>query len=79
MSEEKNEEVISKNPDLDLTVTHDAEELIDEEEFKEQYQKLPVWKQVILLVLFLGAMTAVIMLINFVVDFSAELIKALLS
>ena len=79
MSEEKNEEVISQNPDLDLTVTHDAEELIDEEEFKEQYQKLPVWKQVILLVLFLGAMTAVIMLINFVVDFSAELIKALLS
>ena len=36
-----------------------------------------MWKQVILLVLMLGAMTAVIMLINFVVEFGSELIKAL--
>ncbi len=48
-----------------------------QEEFKEQYQNLPVWKQVIFLVLCLGGMTAVIMLINFVVDFGAELIKSM--
>lgn len=47
-------------------------------EFSEYYRKLPVWKQVVLLVLFLGGMTAVIMLINFVVEFGAELIKVLL-
>ena len=47
-------------------------------EFAEQYGKLPVWKQVVMLVLFLGGMTAVIMLINFVVEFGAEIIKALL-
>lgn len=79
MSEEKNEEVISENPDLEPALTDDAEERMAGEEFKAQYQKLPIWKQVVLLVLFLGAMTAVIMLINFVVDFSAELIKSLLT
>lgn len=47
-------------------------------EFSEHYRKLPVWKQVILLILFLGGMTAVIMLINFIVEFGAELIKAML-
>lgn len=49
-----------------------------QQEFSENYRKLPVWKQVILLVLFLGGMTAVIMLINFIVEFGAELIKSLL-
>ena len=48
-----------------------------EEEFKRQYRDLPVWKQVILLILFLGAMVTVITLINFIVDFGAELIKLL--
>ena len=68
--------------------THDAEtgsavsdagqrEELSEDDYREQYRKLPVWKQVILLVLMLGAMTAVIMLINFVVEFGSELIKAL--
>ena len=47
-------------------------------EFSEQYKQLPVWKQVVILVLFLGGMTAVIMLINFVVEFGSEIIKALL-
>ena len=68
--------------------THDAEigsavsdagqrEELSEDDYREQYRKLPMWKQVILLVLMLGAMTAVIMLINFVVEFGSELIKAL--
>lgn len=48
-----------------------------ESEFSEQYKKLPVWKQVVFLVLCLGGMTAVIMIINFIVDFGAELLKAL--
>lgn len=47
-------------------------------ELGEQYSKLPVWKQVVILVLCLGGMTAVIMLINFIVEFGAELIRALL-
>lgn len=68
MTEEKAQEC-----DLDEEVPSDAQA-----EFSENYRKLPVWKQVILLVLFLGGMTAVIMLINFIVEFGAELIKALL-
>ena len=47
-------------------------------EFYEQYKNLPVWKQVVILVLFIGGMTAVIMLINFIVEFGAEIIRALL-
>ena len=47
-------------------------------ELTEQYSRLPVWKQVMILVLCLGGMTAVIMLINFIVEFGAELIRALL-
>lgn len=49
-----------------------------ESDFSEQYKNLPVWKQVVILILFLGGMTAVIMLINFIVEFGAEFIRALL-
>ena len=56
----------------------DENNVTDEQaEFSEQYRNLPLWKQAVLLILFLGVMTAVIMLINFIVEFGAELIKAL--
>lgn len=56
----------------------DENNVTDEQaEFSEQYRNLPLWKQAVLLILFLGGMTAVIMLINFIVEFGAELIKAL--
>ena len=56
----------------------DENNVTDEQaEFSEQYRNLPLWKQAVLLILFLGGMTEVIMLINFIVEFGAELIKAL--
>ena len=67
-------------PDKPAASEEEADERdqpLTEEEFREQYRDLPIWKQVILWVLFLGAMVTVIMLINFVVDFGAELIKIL--
>lgn len=76
------EEIISGN---DAVCESVPEEEVEPEtpsdaqaEFSEQYKKLPVWKQVLMLVLFLGGMTAVIMLINFIVEFGAEIIRALL-
>lgn len=71
------EEVLSDKPTTLEEETEKNDESLSEEEFKQQYRDLPVWKQVVLLVLFLGAMVTVITLINFVVDFGAELIKLL--
>ncbi len=71
------EEVLSDKPATLEEETEKNDESLSEEEFKQQYRDLPVWKQVVLLVLFLGAMVTVITLINFVVDFGAELIKLL--
>ena len=51
----------------------------DEAALRESYSRLPAWKRGILLAVVLGGMTAVIMLINFVVDFGAELIRTLLA
>ena len=86
MSEEKTEltteEICEESESFDGTVQEKDTEFETpsdaQAEFSENYRKLPVWKQVVLLVLFLGGMTAVIMLIKFVVEFGAELIKALL-
>lgn len=70
-------EVPSDKPATLEEETERHDKSFSEEEFQQQYRDLPVWKQVILLVLFLGAMVTVITLINFVVDFAAELIKLL--
>lgn len=49
--------------------------VMTEEELREQYEQLPMWKHVVLLLLVLFAMVAVFMLIDFVVDFLVELAK----
>ena len=86
MSEEKmewKEDKVVKTENIDETTQQndvETETFLDAQEtFSESYRKLPVWKQVILLALFLGGMTAVIMLINFVVEFGADIIKALIN
>ncbi len=76
-------ELTSKASEDTMDKTEDKSEMTEnpsdaQAELTEQYSRLPVWKQVMILVLCLGGMTAVIMLINFVVEFGAELIKALL-
>lgn len=83
MSEEKSE-IMEDEASFD-TDSNASENGIEEaiigvtqEELSDQYSKLPVWKQAVLLILFLGGMTAVIMLINFIVEFGAEMIKALI-
>lgn len=75
LTEEKNtttETTENTNTD-DETLESDTP--MSEEEFKEQYQKLPLWQHVILVILFLFGFTAVIMVINFVVEFLTELLK----
>ena len=83
MSEEKSE-IMEDEASFD-TDSNASENGIEEaaigvtqEELSDQTSKLPVWKQAVLLILFLGGMTAVIMLINFIVEFGAEMIKALI-
>ncbi len=87
MSEEMKREILSdeademednagNSPNDTETALQDMSDA--ENEFSESYRKLPAWKQVVLLIIFLGGMTAVIMIINFIVEFGAELIKALL-
>ena len=84
MSEQKNEvlnDEVSFNTDGDLSENNAKEEEstgITQEELSDQYTKLPVWKQAVILILCLVGMTAVIMLINFIVEFGAEIIKALI-
>lgn len=72
---EKDEEIISSLPETADDDTGEANEPMTQEEFKEQYQKLPLWQHVLLGILFLFGFTAVIMLIDFVVEFAAELLK----
>ena len=87
MSEEMKREILSdeadgiednagNSPDDTETALQDPSDA--ENELSENYRKLPAWKQVVLLIIFLGGMTAVIMIINFIVEFGAELIKALI-
>lgn len=46
-----------------------------EEELSEEYQKLPLWQQVILVLLLLFGLITVIIGIDFIVDFFTELLK----
>lgn len=50
-------------------------EPMTEEEFSEDYQKLPMWQHVILVILFLFGLAAIIISIDFVVDFFTEMLK----
>ena len=83
MSEEKiefaeeQEQEAEESESVETAEETEVSDKDESEELSERYQKLPVWKQVVLLVLILGGMTAVIMLINFIVEFGSELIKAL--
>ena len=76
-TEKKVENVFTDKPTALDEETERNDKSPTEEKFRQQYRDLPVWKQVILLVLFLGAMVTVITLINFVVDFGVDLIKLL--
>ncbi len=45
------------------------------QDFQEQVNQLPMWQHILLTVLFLFGMAAVIVVIDFIVEFGAELIK----
>jgi hypothetical protein len=47
-------------------------------DFSEQVHKLPIWKQIVLLIICMGALTAVIMLIDFLIEFFIAITSALL-
>ena len=49
--------------------------ILTEDELQEQYNKLPLWQHVLLVILFLFGMAAVVVVIDFIVDFGAELLK----
>lgn len=51
------------------------ESVMTEAEFSEQYKQLPMWQQVLLVILFLFGMAAVVVVIDFVVEFGAKLLK----
>ena len=76
MSEEKTEltteEICEESESFDGTVQEKDTEFETpsdaQAEFSENYRKLPVWKQVVLLVPSVGGMTAVTMVITFVVQ-----------
>ncbi len=79
-------ETRSLNPETELSDLSEAIEPSEtaetdvpmtEEDLQEQYDKLPLWQHVLLVMLFLFGFTAVIMVINFIVDFGAELLRRL--
>lgn len=86
---EKEKEIINGNTENDDVLEFSAENheggeidenievdtMMTEEEFKEQYQKLPMWQHVVLVILFLFGLTAAIMVIDFVVELITELMK----
>ena len=55
--------------------TEVGKKTMTEEEFSEEYEKLPAWQHVILVLLFLFGLAAIIVGIDFVIDFITELIK----
>lgn len=72
---ETNEEVLSPLPQPTDQNNDETPQPMTEEEFKEQYQKLPLWQHVVLAILFLFGFTAVIMVIDFVVELFTELLQ----
>lgn len=75
---EKNEntEEIENNNEPEFNSDDEADNsVITEEELQEQYRKLPMWQHVLLVILFLFGMAAVVVVIDFIVDFGAELLK----
>lgn len=57
------------------TNDNNTSEPMTQEEFSEEYQKLPMWQHMILVLLFLFGMAAIIVGIDFIVDFFTELLK----
>ncbi len=64
-------------PSLEEMPVQDSES-DNHDKFMEHYQEMPLWKRGVFLALCFGAMSAVIVFINFVVDFGVEMIKAFL-
>jgi uncharacterized membrane protein YcjF (UPF0283 family) len=70
------EEKIQDTENCDVTNEDENDSShMTEEEFSEQYRKLPTWQHVLLVMLFLFGMAAIIIGIDFIVDFFTELIK----
>lgn len=65
------------NDENNESTTNDTNtsEPMTQEEFSEEYQKLPIWQHMILVLLFLFGMAAIIVGIDFIVDFFTELLK----
>ncbi len=55
--------------------TEADDQAMTEEELQEQYKQLPMWQNVLLVLLFLFGMAAVVVVIDFVVEFGMELLK----
>lgn len=55
--------------------TEAYDQAMTEEELQEQYKQLPMWQNVLLVLLFLFGMAAVVVVIDFVVEFGMELLK----
>lgn len=66
------EAATENNEDMDKIEDNSA---ITEDELKEQYKSLPMWQHIVLVILFLFGMTAVIMVIDFVVELITELLS----
>lgn len=76
---EKDEEIyeddVETNAEDEASESGEQSAPMTEEEFREQYSKLPMWQHVVLLLLFLFFMAAVVVGIDFVVSFFTELLK----
>lgn len=69
------EEILDVEKDELTQENETATEHVTEDEFIEECQKLPMWQHVTLVILFLFVLAAIIIGIDFVVDFFTELLK----
>lgn len=69
-------------PSIDEEMTEKTEQPTEapltEEEFAAQYRQLPVWQHILLVLLFLFGLAAVILVIDYAVEFVTILLKHLL-
>lgn len=67
--DESTDSVFSRESDIEEIVSMEEGDVSENSEIEEQYQSLPIWKKVVLMILCMGALTAVIMLIDFLIEF----------
>ena len=67
--DESTDSVFSRESDIEEIVSMEEGDVSENSEIEEQYQSLPIWKKVVLMIICMGALTAVIMLIDFLIEF----------